>query len=87
MRSRGDGFLHNGRMAWEMPRRIGARYLGGVYLSPPGWDPVAKFDPSWHRQGDYIVRKTLAPPVVEARAKAVSTPKSAAKPLDGPPMR
>ena len=51
-------YLHNGRVAWEMPRRIGALYLCAAYLTAEGWAAVSGLGGEWEEHEDgYLVKR------------------------------
>ena len=69
-----EGYIHNGRVAWGMPRRIGVNLLAGVYRCPLGWEIAPGLDGSWEANpAGLIERKALppgevsAPPFTEAK--------------------
>ncbi len=69
-----EGYIHNGRIAWGMPKRIGILFLTGAYICPPGWHVAPGLDNSWEANPEGIVeRKALppgeapAPPYIEAK--------------------
>ncbi len=56
------GFLHNTRIAWEMGRGIGFRYLEAYYLCPPGWQAVEQLSAEWcHHEDGYYLREPRKP--------------------------
>jgi len=54
-------YLHNGRTACALVRRVGLMYLRGAYLLPQGWDVVEALDGCWWTDSEgNIVRRELA---------------------------
>ncbi len=39
-------YITNGRVAWDMPSKIGAMYECGAYLTPAGWSIITRLPPN-----------------------------------------
>ena len=57
-------YLSNGRIAWELPGRVGQRFYEGTYLCPLGWRPLTRgreglSEASWrqHQDGYWMTRR------------------------------
>jgi len=51
-------FLSNGKIAWELPSRIGFYYSHSYYLPPKGWEVIP-----WSLLAANLLLRTRRPPI------------------------